>query len=49
VALAARAEGAIVRNLGDAVVILPPLVATEPELDALVGAVERALWRVLPA
>jgi adenosylmethionine-8-amino-7-oxononanoate aminotransferase len=48
VALATRREGAIVRNLGDAVVVMPPLVASEAELCALVDAVERALHRVLP-
>ncbi len=43
VALAARRHGAIVRNLGDAVMVMPPLVTEEPELETLVQAVRRAL------
>ena len=36
VMLAARRRGAIVRPLGDVVVLMPPLSITEAELDALV-------------
>jgi len=38
VCTAARAHGALVRPLGDVVVIMPPLCITEPELDQLVAA-----------
>lgn len=38
-ALAARKHGAIVRNLGDRVMVMPPLVMEPPELRALVAAI----------
>lgn len=38
-ALAARRHGAIVRNLGDRVMVMPPLVMEPPELRALVAAI----------
>jgi adenosylmethionine-8-amino-7-oxononanoate aminotransferase len=44
--LAARNHGAIVRPLGDTVVIMPPLSITESELDRLVEAVERGIVEV---
>jgi adenosylmethionine-8-amino-7-oxononanoate aminotransferase len=47
VALACRDEGAILRNLGDAVVLMPPLAMTPDELRATVGALGRAIRRVL--
>jgi adenosylmethionine-8-amino-7-oxononanoate aminotransferase len=46
VALAARAGGAIVRNLGDTVMIVPPLVCSEDQVRDIVRAVERGLQRV---
>jgi adenosylmethionine-8-amino-7-oxononanoate aminotransferase len=36
VTLAARRRGAIIRPLGDVVVLMPPLAITEPELRRLV-------------
>lgn len=47
VALAARRHGAIVRNLGDTVMLMPPLVTEPPELRALVDAVHAAIADVL--
>jgi adenosylmethionine-8-amino-7-oxononanoate aminotransferase len=41
--LAARRHGAIVRPLGDTVVIMPPLCITESELDQLVAAAEKGI------
>lgn len=41
--LAARKHGAIVRPLGDTVVIMPPLCIAESELDQLVEAVEQGV------
>lgn len=49
VSLAARKHGAIVRNLGDTVMLMPPLVMEAPELHALTRAVESALVDVLGA
>jgi adenosylmethionine-8-amino-7-oxononanoate aminotransferase len=43
VALAARAHGAIVRNLGDTVMVVPPLCCTPEQVGALVGAVAHAV------
>jgi adenosylmethionine-8-amino-7-oxononanoate aminotransferase len=43
VALAARAHGAIVRNLGDTVVVMPPLCCTPEQVRAIVAAVEGGL------
>jgi adenosylmethionine---8-amino-7-oxononanoate aminotransferase len=48
VSLAARQHGAIVRNLGDTVMVMPPLVMEPPEIAALAGAVQGALDDVLP-
>jgi adenosylmethionine-8-amino-7-oxononanoate aminotransferase len=47
VSLAARAHGAIVRNLGDTVMVMPPLVMEPPELNALGSAVGAAIRDVL--
>lgn len=47
VALACRDEGAILRNLGDAVVLMPPLAMTPDQLRATVGALGRAIGKVL--
>lgn len=45
-ALAARRHGAIVRNLGDGVVLMPPLAMEREELFALVRAVEAGIAEV---
>ena len=47
VALAARRHGAIVRNLGDTIMIMPPLVIDAAEIRRLVGAVRSAICDVL--
>lgn len=47
VALACRDEGAILRNLGDSVVLMPPLAMTPDQLRACVAALGRAMGRVL--
>ena len=47
VALATRRHGAIVRNLGDSVVVMPPLVIEPAELHALVAAIGSALHDVV--
>jgi len=36
-----REQGAIVRIIGDRIVLAPPLVITEDEVDQLVGALEK--------
>jgi len=41
--LAARPHGALVRQLGDTVVVMPPLCITLDELDTLVAAVEAGI------
>jgi hypothetical protein len=41
--LAARKHAALVRPLGDVVVIMPPLCVSEPELDQLVAAAEAGI------
>ncbi len=46
--LAARKHGAILRPLGDTVVIMPPLCITESELDQLVTAAERGICEATP-
>ncbi len=43
VTLEARRRGAIIRPLGDVVVLMPPLAITEAELTALVGATLEAI------
>ncbi len=43
VARATRPRGAIVRPLGDVVVLMPPLAMTEEELGRLVGATAEAI------
>ena len=43
VCLAARDHGVILRNLGDVVVLMPPLVMTPDQLRAVVGAVDAVL------
>jgi adenosylmethionine-8-amino-7-oxononanoate aminotransferase len=43
VALAARRRGAIIRPLGDVVVLMPPLAITEGELDRLVAITAEAI------
>jgi len=49
VCLACRRHGLLVRPLGDVVVLMPPLTATERELRWMVSVVERALREVLQA
>ncbi|MES2640324.1 MAG: adenosylmethionine--8-amino-7-oxononanoate transaminase [Myxococcota bacterium] len=49
VTLACRDEGVIVRCLGDAVVIMPPLVMGPDDLRRIVAAVETAIHRVVGA
>ncbi len=46
VCLAARKHGAILRPLGDTVVIMPPLCITEGELDQLVTSAEHGIREV---
>jgi len=43
----ARHYGVVVRNLGDVVVLMPPLSITEPELAILVSAVDLSIQDVL--
>lgn len=43
VALAARERGAIIRPLGDVVVLMPPLAISDADLDRLVGATAGAI------
>lgn len=38
-----RAEGAIVRIIGDRIVLAPPLIITEDEIDLLMGALRKGL------
>ncbi len=47
-ALATRHHGTIVRNLGDTVMIVPPLVSSEVEIRSMVAAVRAGLEEVLP-
>ena len=47
VALQAREHGVIVRNLGDAVVFMPPLAMTPAEIKTCVAAVGAALVDVV--
>lgn len=49
VSLAARRHGAVVRNLGDTVMVMPPLVMRAAELGSLVGAIEAAIHDVIGA
>jgi adenosylmethionine-8-amino-7-oxononanoate aminotransferase len=49
VAYAARAYGAIIRPLGDVVVLMPPLAISDEQLVRLVDATARALEDVLPS
>ncbi|MGH2905967.1 MAG: adenosylmethionine--8-amino-7-oxononanoate transaminase [Solirubrobacterales bacterium] len=46
VTLAARRRGAIIRPLGDVVVLMPPLAITESELSRLVGIVGESIAEV---
>ena len=46
VAAAARPRGAIIRPLGDVVVVMPPLCITDDQLDRLMAAVEGAIREV---
>jgi 4-aminobutyrate--pyruvate transaminase len=41
-------NGVISRNMGDAIAFCPPLIITEPQVDALVDAFERSLDAALP-
>jgi adenosylmethionine-8-amino-7-oxononanoate aminotransferase len=41
--LAARRHGALLRQLGDVVVILPPLCVTTDEIDRLAAAAEAGI------
>ena len=47
--LAARRRGAIVRGLGDVLVLMPPLAITEAELERLVQIVGAAIAEVSAA
>ena len=47
VAMATRRHGAIVRPLGDTIVLMPPLAMTAEEIRAVVTAVGAALAEVL--
>jgi len=47
VALSCRDDGVILRCLGDAVLVVPPLAMSPEELRRCVSAIERALGRVL--
>ncbi len=46
VCLEARKHGVIIRNLGDVIVLMPPLSITLDEIDELVSATERSIERV---
>ena len=46
VCMAARNEGVIIRNLGDVLVLMPPLSITLEQLSILVDAVERSIAQV---
>ncbi len=46
VCMAVRKHGVILRNLGDTIVILPPLSITLHELDQIINAVEAAIHEV---
>ena len=54
VTLAARRRGAIIRPLGDVVVLMPPLAIDEPELERLVSITAAAIdeatrgWEAAP-
>ncbi len=43
----ARAEGVLVRPLGDVIVIMPPLAISIDEIDTIAGAVETAIREVM--
>ena len=43
----AREEGVIVRGLGDVLAVSPPLVIERAEIDILLGAIGRALDRLM--
>ena len=43
----ARAEGVLVRPLGDVIVIMPPLAISVEELDRIAQAVEIAIGEVM--
>jgi len=47
--LAARPHGALLRPLGDVVVLMPPLCITEAEIDLLAAAAEAGIRRVTEA
>jgi adenosylmethionine-8-amino-7-oxononanoate aminotransferase len=49
VTLAARRRGAIVRPLGDVVVLMPPLAITPSELRQLVSIVSDSIAEVVTA
>jgi adenosylmethionine-8-amino-7-oxononanoate aminotransferase len=49
VTLAARRRGAIVRPLGDVVVLMPPLAITKQELRRLLSIVTDAIAEVVAA
>lgn len=49
VCLEARKFGVIVRNLGDAIVVMPPYVTTRAELDTIVSAIDAAIADVAEA
>ncbi len=49
VALACRDEGVIVRSLGDAIVLMPPLAMTPSQIRACTAAIGTALHRLVPA
>ena len=46
IAMACRPRGAIIRPLGDVIVVFPPLCITDDQLDRLMRAVEEAIGEV---
>jgi adenosylmethionine-8-amino-7-oxononanoate aminotransferase len=46
VCMEARKKGVIVRNLGDVIVLVPPLSITNDELDTIVAAVETSIQSI---
>jgi adenosylmethionine-8-amino-7-oxononanoate aminotransferase len=46
VCIAAREEGVIIRNLGDVIVLMPPLSIRIEELDTIVAATTRAIDKI---
>jgi adenosylmethionine-8-amino-7-oxononanoate aminotransferase len=47
IAMACRKHGAIIRPLGDVLVIMPPLTITLQEIEMLLKAMEKAIKEVV--